>query len=192
MARPKGYDFQKFYEQTIWNLIPPSKPGITWTEAFREAHKQTHMSRSTFRDYFRKLPTILEDGRYRRDPQIASEDDTGGLQRLRGLTLPDYWKDELAYLHVGEDDWQHRIDVFLRVFLRRYILTLNTLIQMDKENQAHELYELRMNFVLEELLRRIAASTWKNRRKIKGGFPVQWIEDTHLSLGGPSVDGHPR
>jgi hypothetical protein len=141
---------------------------MAWTDVFREAHRQTGMSKSTFRDYFRKLPTILEDGRYRRDPQISKEDDDLGLQELRGQ-VSDPWTKPSEDLR--------KIDALFKVALFRYVSTVNRLLTMRDKDQARELFELHMNLRIESALREGAAIAWRNRRKIGKGLRLQpeWL-----------------
>ncbi len=201
MARPKGYDFQKQYEQTIWNLIPSVKPGVRYNATFHEAKKQhPRMSKSTFRDYFRKLPTIKhEDGSYTRDPKVEEMLIPKGIpsewqgmireyQRSRRKQEAfDAWKDIT-------EDWR-QIQTSVNMALIRYFVTLDILMDDIPKAAAHDLFEQRMKLSINPLLGRAAAIAWKNRRKIRDGWRKSLREDGYklglcLPLGSPGIDGH--
>jgi hypothetical protein len=160
MARPKGYDSQKRYSRVIWSLIPSERPGARWTDIFREAHRLTGMSRSTFFNYFRKLPTLKNGDLYIRDPKIeeilvpkdAPLDKIKELrERLVASITSDPWQRNVS------EDWRGMIENLLLHAVIMYIAGLAVMMEANEKAQARELFEWRMRFGIEPWLSEAAA-----------------------------------
>jgi hypothetical protein len=197
----RGYDYEgneKYsYSKLIWDLLPESKPGITFTNLSHKVHlREKRMSSSTLAD---KLKILFPDhhkgdGYWRRALLADYEDQTTGLwvQQLSAVTNYDFAGDPWMDL-ASSPEWRDKIKPLIDFALRRYAVALNVLMATKRKTAARDLFDVYMNLLIEPLLSKAAGLVWANRRNIKGDLgdldPERFLLPS--PFGGPSVDRQP-